>query len=83
MKPIAVGDLVLLLNTPCHIHDALAGSIRTVEAPSHVYKGEWRLLPADYHEGNRLTWHSMRLKRIPPLDELEGVKSEEKLKESV
>ena len=81
-RPIAVGDLVQLLSCRNPAHNALSGSFRTVHEPAHIYLGEWRLDPPDFHNGKRMTWDSRRLKRIPPLDELEGVKTDEPVRET-
>ena len=80
-EPINVGDLVYLLPAVNPAHTRLSGQIRTIEGPSNNV-GEWILLPADYNAGVRMSWHPRRLKRLPPLSELEGQQTEETLKET-
>lgn len=86
MKPIAVGDLVQVVKpTPCCGTD--------IEHVGHVFRVTgFQMLGfckfCDFRHGHRsIRGHAHgsvredRLKRIPPLDELEGVKTEETLKE--
>lgn len=79
-EPIKIGDLVLLLWAPYPEAQKFMGEIRTVAAPSRVHVGHWQLDPPTMAScGAQITWHSSRLKRIPPLDELEGTKQDEEM----
>lgn len=73
-RPIQVGDLVLLLPSPNPNCDPFVGTIRTVKEPSKSFLGHWRLDPRTIsrESGLQISWPDIRLKRIPPLSELEG-----------
>ena len=88
-KPISVGDLVQVIRgTPCCGSGRTLGEIHRVTA---LRKTEAlmcnRCLTIDSGmtvaelEGEDKVCEVSRLKRIPPLDELEGVKSQEPVKE--
>lgn len=79
-RPIAVGDLVMLLSCESKSHNALAGSFRNVSGPAKVLVEHWTLEPADYDAIGRMVWLPRHLKRIPPLSELEGVQTQEPLR---
>ena len=87
-KPIAVGDLVVIVKTgPCGCTQSL-GHIHTVSdnksGPTTrcIYCSAQRLSSIDaVMLCGDFSVSASRLKRIPPLDELEGVKSQEQTKE--
>lgn len=77
-KPISVGDLVVCLWAPNKEAQKFQGAVRTVLELSPHCLGHWRLTPPTVGSHGRLiAWHPRRLKRIPPLSELEGEKRDE------
>lgn len=83
-RPIAVGDLVQVVRWPCC--DFHVGAIRTVEGFVHFETAHCAICGASGPSSNAnlsgdgrapVAW----LKRIPPLSELEGMRTEETTKE--
>ena len=88
-EPIKVGDLVQVVRpTPCG-HNTVVGRVFVVKSISRGSSFNWCLScghrwgPEDQAESGAYFGASLwRLKRIPPLSELEGQRTEEKLKET-
>jgi len=79
-EPIKVGDLVMLLAAPEPEHNELAGQIRRVRASSRVYADHWVLDPPAFNmRGVEMSWYSIRLRRIPPLSELETTETKQEI----
>lgn len=90
-RPIQVGDLVQVIKAqPCCGSIGTVGQVfvvKNIRQPrgggsscSYCFAVSFKGLFAEGKQDGSLT-HLSRLKRIPPLDELEGQKTEEKLKE--
>jgi hypothetical protein len=83
-KPISVGDLVVVVRACCADTSLYLGKMFIAGPPSSEAKPRCRhcLTPTgnpiftDEHWANFSSW---RLKRIPPLSELEGQHSEDQL----
>lgn len=87
-KPISVGDLVVVVRPGCRdIHIGLAFTVIDIQP----YDGRLCVSCGRHHGSGRKVYHGLqtrdggvwfaesRLKRIPTLDELEGVKTEEQI----
>lgn len=87
---IAVGDLVMVVRpSPCCGSDLAVGrrifTVAALDFDSGTCSGCGAHIPsvkAAFNENNGKHYQLNRLKRIPPLDELEGVKTEETLNET-
>ena len=84
-RPIQVGDLVVVAHACCKGSERLLGLVFKANPPAHrpfECSDCGRLHPAPHFTDEQgLHYASWRLKRIPPLSELEGQRTEEKLKE--
>lgn len=93
-KPISVGDLVVVVRTCCPKRDELGAHFR-VASISAFMGGEWgckhcdaygydsKIIAEQHYGPKRDSKHAPLgwLKRIPPMEELEGEKRDEKLRE--
>ena len=85
-QPIAVGDLVQVVRSCCAVQDRWLGTTFVARAytPRH---GSASYCCGKYNPGPYFTndgcggWAQWYLKRIPPLSELEGVKTQEDIRE--
>ena len=84
-RPIQVGDLVAIVRACCKPSEKYIGKIFIARPPRHqpMECGDCGTLhPAPHFTDDTGThWASYRLKRIPPLSELEGQRTYEKMKE--
>ena len=88
-KPIAVGDLVQVVRpTPCCGNAYAVGrrvfkvaDLATTQGFCSFCFMPTGLVPAAYNADNGQHYHLHRLKRIPPLSELESTKTDEPMKE--
>jgi hypothetical protein len=90
-KPISVGDLVMVLRSCDCKPERGYGTIFTVEAIEAAYRFECIRCDRIIRDGRPLAfgriskgpgYHPVAwLRRIPPLEELEGEKTQEKIKE--
>lgn len=85
-EPIKAGDLVVVVRgAECCGTSKTVGAVLTVKGPA-MHKtqrcgrcGDRRLTEDDLRLSNGYTYKPYRLKRIPPLSELEGEKRDEEL----
>lgn len=84
-EPIKVGDLVMVVKpTPCCRGGNALGFLFRVDyiasGPQRCVSCGWRGESTDaWFDGSDTSWPLSVLKRIPPLDELEGVDEREEL----
>ena len=89
-RPIQVGDLVQVVRPCCSAYGGNISVVSNIESDSigwHCTKCQAEDGGGTYAElnfGKGFGWLPLhQLKRIPPLDELEGERTEENLKEKV
>ena len=80
-KPISVGDLVMILPAPNPGCAGFVGQIRTVARLCRYHRGNFELSPPTINPFSQIeiSWVPRRLKRIPPLEELESEKRDEEI----
>lgn len=84
-KPISVGDLVQVIRPTSCGHDFYLGLTFRVERITgtvslcEICNMQFPYSPAAWPEGRYLAFRLGRLKRIPPLEELEGEKRDEEI----